>query len=466
MIATEQKFIDEDRIVSVLGSVGLSDSVKVRDILQKARKLGGISDPEIATLMNVEDEDLLEEMFAAARYVKHEIYGNRLVIFAPLYISNYCRNECTYCAFRVGNKALKRRALNAEELANEVRVLIREGHKRLLMVAGESYTDKDGFDYILKSIDTIYATKEGPGEIRRVNVNLAPLPVEQFRQLKERGIGTFQLFQETYHRQTYDQVHVSGMKRNYDWRVTAFDRAMQAGIDDVGTGLLFGLYDWKFEVLALMQHMHHLEAEFGVGPHTISVPRIEPAFGSDLATRPPHAVSDADFLKLVAILRLAVPYTGLIMSTRESAAVRRATFALGVSQISAGSRTNPGGYAELGEEGDSQQFQLGDHRPTDEVIRDVAALGYIPSFCTACYRLGRTGRDFMDLAKPGLIKGHCSPNAMSSFLEYLRDYASPETKAIGEALIEKELRSMTPVQTKLSNRLMDRVKAGERDACV
>ena len=325
-----------------------------------------------------------------------------------------CANECTYCAFRARNKAVVRRALSQDEVAQEVRILIDQGHKRVLLVAGESYP-REGFSYVLKCVDTIYGVAHAPGEVRRVNVNVAPLTLDEFRALKERRIGTYQLFQETYHRDTYSSVHLGGKKRDYDWRVSAMDRAMEAGINDVGIGVLFGLFDWRFEILALMQHIGHLERRFGVGPHTISVPRLEPATGSDVAMHPPHAVNDVDFRKIVAILRLAVPYTGIIMSTRESAHIRRETFALGVSQISAGSRTNPGGYKD-GERDEDGQFCLGDHRGLDEVVHDVASLGYIPSFCTGCYRLGRTGAEFMDLAKPGDIKQHCDPNGLSTFL--------------------------------------------------
>jgi len=292
-------------------------------------------------------------------------------------------------------------------------------------------------------------------------VNVAPLEVEEFRELKAAEIGTYQLFQETYHHEVYQRVHVGGKKRDYQWRLSAIDRAVKAGIDDVGIGVLFGLTDWRFEILALLQHIRHLEARFGVGPHTISVPRLEPATGSDLASHPPHAVSDLDFRKIVAILRLAVPYTGIIMSTRETANIRRETFALGVSQISAGSRTNPGGYAD--DDGDDGQFSLGDHRTLEEVIRDIAGLGYVPSFCTGCYRLGRTGGDFMDLAKPGLIKAHCDPNALSTFLEYLLDYGTPETKAAGEQAIADFMVDMDEVPLKRAEAMLAKIRAGQRD---
>ena len=434
----------------------------IRDILVKARGLGGLGPDEVAKLMPVSDPELLGEIFDTARYIKEEIYGRRLVLFAPLYISNLCSNECLYCAFRARNKSVVRRALTQEEIAAEVKILVDQGHKRILLVAGEAYP-RDGFAYVLKSIETVYATTSGPGEIRRLNVNIAPLTLEEFKQLKASNIGTYQLFQETYHRETYSRVHIGGKKRDFDWRISAMDRAMQSGIDDVGVGILFGLFDWRFEVLAMMQHIAHLEGRFGIGPHTISVPRLEPAIGSEIAYHPPHAVSDVDFRKLIAILRLAVPYTGIIMSTRETPKMRAETFALGVSQISAGSRTNPGGYAEGEDVDECAQFQLGDHRPLDEVIRECAKMGYIPSFCTACYRLGRTGGDFMDLAKPGAIKEHCDPNALSTFLEYLRDYGSPDTQAAGERLIEETLAGMPEKRRGVSEAMLKRVREGKRD---
>jgi 2-iminoacetate synthase len=454
--------IDEAAVWYSIEKGDRASASAVRDILDKARALKGLSPDETAMLMPVSDPALLGELFETARYVKEEIYGRRLVLFAPLYISNLCTNECLYCAFRARNKAVVRRALTQEEIVTEVKILVEQGHKRILLVAGESYP-REGFPYILKSIETVYATTSGPGEIRRLNVNIAPLSIEEFRRLKAAKIGTYQLFQETYHHETYARVHVGGKKADYDWRITAMDRAMQAGIDDVGIGILFGLFDWRFEILALMQHIAHLEQRLGVGPHTISVPRLEPAIGSELAYHPPHPVSDTNFRKLVAILRLAVPYTGIIMSTRETPKMRAETFALGVSQISAGSRTNPGGYAEGQDVDECAQFQLGDHRQLDEVIRECAKMGYIPSFCTACYRLGRTGGDFMDLAKPGEIKEHCDPNALSTFLEYLLDYGSPETIAAGEHLIIGALGRMPDRRRGVSEGLLERVRAGKRD---
>lgn len=457
-----ENFIHEARISEILEANKRADSVRVREVLSKAREMKGLETDEVAVLTGISEPALLQELFETANYLKDTIYGKRLVIFAPLYISNLCANECLYCAFRATNKSLVRRSLTQDEIAHEIENLISQGHKRVLLVAGESYP-KEGLDYVLKAIRTIYRTKSEHGEIRRVNVNLAPLEVDDFRRLKAEGIGTYQIFQETYHRETYSKMHVGGKKKNYDYRVTAPHRAMEAGIDDIGIGVLFGLFDYRFELLALMQHIRALEAEYGVGPHTISVPRLEPASGSDIASHPPHAVSDVDFRKLVAILRLAVPYTGIIMSTRETAQMRRDTFALGVSQISAGSRTNPGGYTHETEEDEASQFSLGDHRPLDEVIRDVASMGYIPSFCTACYRLGRTGRDFMDLAKPGDIKLHCDPNALSTFREYLRNFASPETREVGDKLIAETIAGMNGIARQRAEKLIKRVNEGRDD---
>ncbi len=412
-------FIDEASIQTTLEQARQASPARIAEILAHAREMKGLSPEEVAALTAITDPDQTQALYAAAKSVKAEIYGSRLVLFAPLYVSNLCANECLYCAFRARNTEVKRRALTQDEIRREVEVLIGQGHKRVLLVAGESYPQR-GFAYVLDAIATIYDARLGNSSIRRVNVNVAPLTTDEFRQLAAARIGTYQVFQETYHRETYRTVHVAGRKADYDWRVTAMDRAMEAGIHDVGVGVLFGLADWRFEVLALMQHARHLEQAFGVGPHTISVPRLEPATGAEIATHPPQPVDDESFYKLVAILRLAVPYTGIILSTRETPSLRRGALALGVSQISAGSRTNPGGYAEDARE-DASQFSLGDHRSLDEVIRDISSLGYVPSFCTGCYRLGRVGADFMDLAKPGEIKNHCDPNAVSTFLEYLLD---------------------------------------------
>ena len=456
------EFINEQQIWDVLNAHKQADFGRIKEVLAKAGEMKGLNLDDVAVLTGISDPEMIAELFDTANRVKETIYGKRLVLFAPLYISNLCANECLYCAFRATNNGIVRNALSQEHIAREVEVLINQGHKRVLMVAGESYPNQ-GFQYVLESIRTIYGVKTEHGEVRRVNVNIAPLDTEEFRLLKAEGIGTYQIFQETYHRETYKKVHLGGKKRDYNWRIWSLHRAMEAGIDDVGIGVLFGLFDYRFEILAMMQHIVELEDKFGVGPHTISVPRLEPATGSDLAAHPPFPVTDIQFRKIVAILRLAVPYTGIIMSTRETAKMRRETFALGVSQISAGSRTNPGGYEEEAEDDPSGQFSLGDHRPLDEVIRDVASMGYIPSFCTACYRLGRTGQDFMDLAKPGDIKLHCAPNALSSFKEYLQNYATPETAIVGENLIRETIAGMNGLAKQRAEKLVKRVEAGRDD---
>jgi len=455
-------FINEAEIARILEQNLNPDPKKVNDVLIKAKEMKGLDLNDVAVLTNLSDPMQLFELFETANHVKEMIYGKRLVIFAPLYISNLCANECSYCAFRAKNKEIVRRSLTQEEIKHEAEILIKQGHKRILLVAGESYP-KQGFQYVIDSIASVYEAKVDHGEIRRVNVNVAPLEIAEFKLLKEAKIGTYQLFQETYHHETYRQVHTGGKKKDYDYRVTALHRAIEGGIDDVGIGVLFGLADYRFEMLALMQHIRELETVFGFGPHTISVPRLEPATGSTIASNPPFALPDLDFRKIVAILRLAVPYTGIIMSTRETAQMRRETFALGVSQISAGSRTNPGGYTDSLHEADGSQFSLGDHRSLDEVIRDVAEMGYIPSFCTGCYRLGRTGQDFMDRAKPGDIKNHCGPNAISTFMEYLMDYASYETRLIGEDLIDDAIDSMEGIARERAVMLLEKVKKGKHD---
>ena len=458
-------WLDAGEVGEILHSA-VRDDGKIRQVLQKARELKGLNMAEVATLCHTTTPEQVEELFATARSVKEQIYGHRIVLFAPLYISNVCGNECTYCAFRASNKSLPRTALDKAGIQRDTAELIRQGHKRLLLVAGEGYSAANGgFQYILDAIASVYEVTDATGNIRRLNVNLAPLEVDEFRLLKEAGIGTYQLFQETYHRDTYAAVHLSGKKRDYDWRASALDRAMQAGVDDVGMGVLFGLHDWRFEILSLMQHIRHLEDTFGCGCHTISVPRIEPADHSELSMAPPAQVSDTDFKKIIAILRLAVPYTGLILSTRESADIRRECYALGVSQISAGSRTNPGGYSEgeSAHEHAAGQFQLGDHRSLEEIIQELASMGFIPSFCTACYRLGRTGQDFMDLAKPGLIKLKCDPNAVTTFQEYLIDFASEAVRCAGEKAIDCELEGMGVKARKTSERMLTKIRSGKRD---
>jgi 2-iminoacetate synthase len=456
-------WLDERLINNALAGARTPDRRQIDEIVAKSLELKGLSFDDVAALCLADSDDLLAPVFAAAKKVKEAVYGRRIVLFAPLYIANLCSNECLYCAFRRSNALLSRRALNMEEIRSETRTILDQGHKRVLMVAGESYPKDDGFSYILHAVEAIYETRNERGDgIRRVNVNVAPLETDEFRELKAAGIGTYQLFQETYHRETYAKVHRAGRKIDYDRRLTGMDRAMRAGIDDVGIGPLLGLADWRFEILGMMAHIRHLEQEFGVGCHTISVPRIEPAVGSAMASSPPNPVSDGDFKKLVAILRLAVPYTGMIMSTRENAEMRDATLELGISQISAGSCTDPGGYTNSRDE-NAAQFQLGDHRPMAEIIRDISERGYIPSFCTACYRTGRTGHDFMELAKPGDIKSKCGPNALSTYLEYLIDYTPAELAALGRDAIRSELLCMNARDQKTARILLGKVEQGQRD---
>jgi 2-iminoacetate synthase len=456
-------FIHHEQIFSYLKSARPPDRHELDVILAKARQLKGLDHSEAARLLLLEDADGLQELFAASLYAKSEIYGKRLVLFAPLYVSNMCNNECLYCAFRKSNDRITRRTLSQDEIRRETELLVDQGHKRILLVSGEGLGEA-ALAYSLKAIESIYGVKRGNGEIRRININIAALPVDAYRQLHEARVGTYQLFQETYHYDTFRKMHPKGPKADYLYHLTAMDRAMQGGISDVGVGVLFGLYDYRFEVLAMLQHIHHLEETFGVGCHTISLPRIEPATGSDLSLHPPHAVSDGDFRKIIAVLRLTVPYTGMILSTRENAAMRREAFSLGISQISAGSRTNPGGYSS---EESGEQFSLGDHRNLEEVIRDIVGHGHIPSFCTGCYRLGRTGGDFMDLAKPGLIKLYCLPNAMTSFKEYLVHYASRETREAGEKLISGMLADIPDEKTRettVAN--LAKIEAGCQDICL
>lgn len=466
VLSEKADYVNEQVIFDCLRQTALPEAARVRAILEKAKAMQGLNFDETATLIALEDPELMEELFATARALKEEIYGSRLVMFAPLYISNRCANECSYCAYRASNRDLNRIVLTQDQIAAETKAIIEQGHKRILMVAGESYPDHNSLQYVYKAVETVYATHSGNGEIRRVNVNVAPLSVADFKDLKATGIGTYQCFQETYHRETYARVHTRGKKSDYDWRATVMDRAMEAGIDDVGIGPLFGIYDWRFEVMAMLQHIHHLEQRFGCGPHTISVPRLEPAAGTDFTATTPWKVSDSDFLKLIAILRLTVPYTGLIMSTRESAEVRHKCFQIGISQTSAGSRTDPGGYGHAKGDFQSSQFAVGDTRPLDAVVQEIAQMGFTPSFCTACYRTGRTGVDFMDVAKPGAIKYHCEPNALSTFTEYLEDYASPATKASGQQHILHQIEGMDAKQKSIATPMIESVRAGKRDVFV
>jgi 2-iminoacetate synthase len=456
--------INNEKIENALNAKLNVEKSHVLEIINKAKEMKGLSYEDILTLLKVEDKNLNEFIFEAAREIKDTIYGNRLVLFAPLYISNLCSNDCLYCAFRATNKDVKRKALNQDEIKEETINLLKQGHKRVLLVAGEAYP-KESLDYILKSIDTVYATKHGEDSIRRINVNIAPLSVSDFKRLHDKNIGTYQIFQETYHLPTYKKMHVKGPKADYDYRLTAIDRAFEAGFDDVGIGVLFGLYDWRYEILALKSHIEHLEKKFGVGPHTISVPRLEPAVGSDVSVDPPYPVTDDDFKKIIAVLRLAVPYTGIILSTRENSKIRKEAFNLGISQISAGSKTDPGGYSDEKNHHETEQFSLGDTRSLHEVIEDVVDSKYIPSFCTGCYRLGRVGKDFMDLAKPGLIKAHCLPNAMFTFSEYLYDFANDNLKEKGIKLINNMIEKDLPNESIKENvkKELVKIKEGKRD---
>jgi 2-iminoacetate synthase len=451
---------------SSLNTTRIENALKIKptegefnSVLRKTHAMERLTLEEVAILLNGSDSSTDQSLFSQAQSIKTTIYGKRLVLFAPLYISNECINDCTYCGFRVSNCQIARKRLSFEEIRQETQLLLDSGQKRTLLVAGES-NSKEEFEYILKAIETVYGVEDGKGGIRRLNVNIAPVNEPEFKELKKADIGTYQIFQETYHQPTYKTVHPSGPKSDYGYRLDTIDRAFKAGIDDVGIGVLFGLYDYRWEILALMDHIEHLEKNFGMGPHTISIPRIEPAEGCDIATNPPFPVSDEEFFRIIAILRLAVPYTGIILSTRETKAIRAKAFDLGISQISAGSRTNPGGYSE---DSSLKQFSLGDHRPLDEVVRDIIEHGYIPSFCTSCYRLGRTGLDFMDLAKPGEIAEKCGPNALITLQEYLDDYGSEKTKQVGYDLLKKEMGNFTcGVGAKVKS-LISRVEHGERD---
>lgn len=461
-------FINDGEIYRLLERGKDASPRKIEEIIESAADAGGLAPAEAAALLNVEDDSLLKKMFDTARRIKEKIYGRRLVFFAPLYLSNHCINNCKYCGYRRTNGEMHRRRLTMEEIGEEVKILEALGHKRLAVECGEHPVECP-LDYVLEAIKTIYSVKEKNGSIRRVNINIAATGVEEYRRLKEAGIGTYILFQETYHRDTYREMHPSGPKADYDYHTTAMDRAMEGGIDDVGIGVLYGLYDYKYEVLATLFHALHLEDKFGVGPHTISVPRMRPAVGVTMENFP-HMVSDGDFKKLIAVLRLAVPYTGMILSTRENAGFRDELLSIGVSQISAGSCTGVGGYKEeyggdvYSEKLNTAQFEVDDHRSPDQVVQSVCASGYIPSFCTACYRRGRTGDRFMSLAKSGEIGDICQPNAILTFKEYLMDYASPETRAAGEKAIRNHLLQIaTPSVRRETEYRIDRIALGERD---
>jgi len=460
--ATERAtFIDDEVIRGLLARASSPSRAEVERLLAKAAEAKGLEPEEVASLLMIEEPEMLEALFETALAVKQKIYGDRIVLFAPLYVSNYCVNNCVYCGYQHDNPMLRRR-LTQEELREEVKVLESMGHKRLALEAGEDPVHCD-IDYIVECIKTIYDVHKENGAIRRVNVNIAATTVENYRKLKDAGIGTYILFQETYHRETYAKMHPSGPKHNYDYHTTALGRAQEAGIDDVGAGVLFGLYDYRYEVIALLLHARHLEETYGVGPHTISVPRLQPAAGVSRENFP-YLVSDRDFKKLVAILRLAVPYTGMILSTRETPELRDQVLRLGISQISAGSNTGVGGYHDAEQGKATSQFETGDHRSPEEVLRWLCSEGYLPSYCTACYRNGRTGDRFMQLAKSGQIQNLCQANALMTFQEYLQDYASEATRQVGEKTIAEHVEKIPNLKARaVTKQRLERIKAGERD---
>ena len=457
-------FIPDATIMKILSDTKEPDSRDISDIVDKAKEAKGLSPDEVGKLLNVRSDPNLEVLYDAAREVKEKIYGKRIVLFAPLYFSSFCVNNCAYCGYRRDNE-FRRQKLSREEVMEEVRVLEAMGHKRLALECGEDPVNCP-IEYVEEVIQAVYDTKLDRGSIRRVNVNIAATTVQDYKRLKAANIGTYILFQETYHRPTYKLMHPQGPKSSYNWHLGAMDRAMEAGIDDVGIGALLGLYDYRYEVLGLIYHALHLEERFGVGPHTISVPRLRPARGVTLETFP-YLMADGDFKKIVAILRLAVPYTGIILSTRERPGVWDEVIKVGVSQISAGSQTGVGAYrhehrADL--EDEVPQFAVDDNRTPDEIIAGLAKSGYIPSYCTACYRQGRTGDRFMEFAKTGEIQNLCQPNAILTFKEYLLDYASDSTRRTGEEAIKAHL-EMIPSEMvrKVTEKRLARLEQGERD---
>lgn len=460
-------FIDDSRIEETLAAAR-PDPARVREVLSKSLSKKRLEPEETAALLAINDPSLWQEVFAAARKLKNDVYGNRIVLFAPLYVGDKCINNCAYCGFKSSNREVVRKTLSDEEFRSELVALEGQGHKRLILVWGEhpDYSAEE----MARIVSIAYATKSGKGEIRRVNINAAPLDVAGYRTMKEAGIGTFQVFQETYHHETYARVHPRNTRKgDYLWRLFGLDRAQQGGLDDVGIGALFGLYDWRFEVMGLLAHTIHLEERFGVGPHTISFPRVNVASNVELDRS--HFVSDEDFKKVIAVLRLAVPYTGMILTARETPAIRREGLALGVSQIDAGSRLELGSYQECrdGEcqELNREQFELHDTRPLDAVVHELIRDGYIPSWCTSCYRLGRTGEHFMEFSIPGFIKRYCTPNALCTLTEYLTDYATEETKRDGFALIEKQAAQIADEKTRAQvHARIEKIRTSdERDLC-
>ncbi len=456
---------DEIKLSMEEGLYKAKDKNHVRVILEKAKTCQGLTHREAAVLLNIKDETVLEEMFKTAKEIKETIYGKRIVLFAPLYISSYCVNGCVYCGYQACNTSLKRSKLTMKQLEAEVKILESLGHKRIVIEAGEDPVNCS-LDYVIECIQKIYSLKFENGSIRRININVAATTVEDYRRLKAADIGTYTLFQETYNQEVYEKMHPTGPKHNYNWHTTAMDRAMEAGIGDVGVGVLYGLYDHKYETIAMLMHAEHLEEAFGVGPHTISVPRLRAAEGVDLKELP-YLVEDNDFKKIVAVLRLAVPYTGMILSTREEPEFRAEVLALGISQFSAGSCAGVGGYSEehgINKTAEKPQFEVADHRSPMEVIKSLCETGYVPSYCTACYREGRTGDRFMVLAKAGQIGNVCQPNALLTFREFLIDYADDELKALGEKVIEKGLQDIPKEATrKAAIEKLKRIEAGERD---
>ena len=460
-----EEFINDEEILDSLAFAKehKNDLELIEAILKKAEDMQGISHREAAVLLECELPDVTEHIYDLAKRIKDRFYGNRIVMFAPLYLSNYCVNGCVYCPYHYKNKHIARKKLTQEEIRKEVIALQDMGHKRLALEAGEDPVNNP-IEYILECIDTIYNIKHKNGAIRRVNVNIAATTVENYRKLKDAGIGTYILFQETYHKKTYEELHPTGPKSNYAYHTEAMDRAMEGGIDDVGLGVLFGLNMYRYDFVGLLMHAEHLEAAQGVGPHTISVPRICPADDIDV-NEFSNAIPDEIFEKIVALIRIAVPYTGMIISTRESQRVREKVLQLGVSQISGGSRTSVGGYAEPEpEEENSAQFDISDHRSLDEIVNWLTEMGFIPSFCTACYREGRTGDRFMSLLKSGQISNCCQPNALMTLKEYIMDYASEETKKNAEALIEKEIENVTnPKVRDIAKERLKMIEEGKRD---
>jgi len=460
--AAMKPFIDPQEIWAFIETTKNPTRERVREVIAKSLAKNRLSLEETAVLINATEPELINEIKQGAKYLKEEVYGDRIVLFAPLYIGNYCTNNCQYCGFRVTNQKQIRHTLNPEEIEAEVKRLEDNGHKRLILVYGEHpmYNAK----FIADSVRRVYGVKSRNGEIRRVNINAAPMSIEDFRIIKESGIGTYQVFQETYHPETYDKVHPSGKKSEYDHRLTALDRAMEAGIDDVGIGALFGLYDWRYEVLSLVRHVNHFEEVYKVGPHTISFPRIKNA--SELNIDDSYFVSDKDFVKLVAILRLAVPYTGMILTAREPEHIRAEVLTYGVSQIDGGTNIQMKGYSKgeaKAQNLDTEQFQIMDTRSLGDVIKNLIETDYLPSFCTACYRLGRTGEHFMEFSVPGFIKRFCGPNAMLTLAEYLEDYADPETKEKGYATIYQKIENGSIQNKPQLLEKMERIKQGERD---